>query len=116
MNEGCLNGLPVNDPGPMPGMARAWVVFGVAGGLVTIKAAFNVAAVIRSTTGTFTIRLAKPFKTANFAVLHNCTDGTRTGAQVLPVDAGSVSVGTGVYTVYGAFDPTYACVACYGEN
>ena len=52
-----------------PGLARAWVSFGAAGGAVVLRAAHNVARVERIETGKYRIHFALPMPDANYCWL-----------------------------------------------
>ena len=58
-----------------PGVAKAWVDFSAAGGIITVNASYNIASVVRNSTGNYTITFTTSFLSANYAVL----PGTCTG-------------------------------------
>lgn len=68
MNKGCLPGLPEGTPGPMPGLARAWVKFSSAATGCVILGSYNVASVKRRAAGRYTIYFQRPFATPHFVM------------------------------------------------
>ena len=49
-----------------PGVAKAWVCFGYAGGQVVIRASYNVASVIRMATGRYRVTFASAMPDADY--------------------------------------------------
>lgn len=62
-----------------PGLARAWVNFGYAGGTVQLRAAYNVASVTRLGTGRYRIEFETPFLDAKYCWVATGRSNTSTG-------------------------------------
>lgn len=101
-----------------PGLARAWANFGYVGGAVDLRAAHNVASVVRLATGRYRVAFATPFAdtdycwvatgrsnvatgTIRFAAARSTTDGkTTTTLDIVCVSgAGSLADSTEINLV-----------------
>ncbi|MBD0345967.1 MAG: hypothetical protein ICV63_14320 [Coleofasciculus sp. Co-bin14] len=94
-----------------PGVAKAWVHFTVASGVVTIQASYLVTSVTRTTTGTFTIAFAAPMQTSTYFFTAQ-SFGTTAGA-VNPGTMTASSLQMRFYTSAALADPARATVAVW---
>ncbi|MFN3629065.1 MAG: hypothetical protein ACK4XK_03240 [Casimicrobiaceae bacterium] len=66
-----------------PGLARAWVCFGLVGNQVVVRAAHNVASVTRLAAGRYRVSFASPLPDANYAWVGVARSNTNSGTQRL---------------------------------
>ena len=68
-----------------PGVAKAWVCFGYAGGQVVIRAAYNVASVTRTAAGRYRVNFATAMPDANYCWTALARSSVDSGQQRIAV-------------------------------
>ncbi|MBS0214044.1 MAG: hypothetical protein JSR26_12855 [Proteobacteria bacterium] len=80
-----------------PGVAKAWVCFGYAGGQVVIRAAYNVASVTRTAAGRYRVNFATAMPDANYCWTALARSSTNNGTQRIAIVRSSTDQKTAQY-------------------
>lgn len=81
-----------------PGVARAWVCFGYAGGQVVIRASYNVASVTRLATGRYRVTFASAMPNADYCwVASTLKNATILGLQRIALVRASADTKTALH-------------------
>lgn len=80
-----------------PGLARAWVNFGVVGGAIQINASHNVAGVTRLAAGRYRVTFATPFADANYCWLAFARSNTNSSTQRMALARATTDAKTTAY-------------------
>jgi hypothetical protein len=89
-----------------PAMPKAWVNFGVSGGVVTVNQAYNVSSVTRNGAGSFTISFTNSLDDSGYVPVAMCLASNAGGGSILD---------TAIQTGSGS-DPVTACVFVVGNR
>lgn len=110
--------------------ALAWVNFnGTSGASPVIRASYNVSSVTRNTTGYYTIVFTNALTDANYSIVGATSTNGSNPSGGLQINSQSIagswalvtptttqfSVGVLQYNGVAALDPTYACIAIFGN-
>jgi hypothetical protein len=74
-------------------LCRAWVNFGYVSSAITVRADFNVASVVRNSTGDYTITFTNPLPDANYSVCFANIGSGATNVSITTVIKGVVGTG-----------------------
>jgi hypothetical protein len=74
-------------------LAKAWVSWTVAGGVVSVRNSYNVASVVRNSNGVYTINFTTPMANANYTIQATSSTGSESWAMC-PINAGDVLAGS----------------------
>lgn len=100
-----------------PAAAKAWVVFDATGGVVAIKASYNVAAVRRIAAGQFMIDFGVPFSSAFYSGCYNCGNGVCDSAAVPGAKTAASAPMRTYASATGAYNDPVDCQAIfYGDQ
>lgn len=80
-----------------PGLARAWVNFGVIGGAIQINASYNVADVTRLAAGRYRVTFDTPFADANYCWLAFARSNTNSSTQRMALVRATTDAKTTAY-------------------
>lgn len=95
------------------GAAKAWAAWvGTSTGTITANAAFNVATIVRTGTGSYNITLTTPMSSTSWVGIASCVSGF--GAGILPNSASTALLITFATTTSTVADTGYVSFVAYG--